>query len=185
MIGEQRNTKCFPSGRDTGAVHGLEPSRIFLLCAFLATLGLLAFHLSVYWFHTDDAFISFRYALNLSEGHGLVFNPGYERVEGYTNFLWVVILAAVLATYARFDSDFGVTPASPGKAQIQKLHDSAEESVVHEFVSALEKDENLDGLWDVAENGGFDAVVCGALEYVATQPNPERLFKPEKINWFL
>jgi arabinofuranosyltransferase len=41
----------------------------------------------------DDAFISFRYARNLVEGHGLVFNPG-ERVEGYTNLLWVLILAA-------------------------------------------------------------------------------------------
>ena len=40
----------------------------------------------------DDAYISFRYARNLVEGHGLVFNPG-ERVEGYTNFLWTVILA--------------------------------------------------------------------------------------------
>jgi hypothetical protein len=41
----------------------------------------------------DDAFISFRYAANLVAGHGLVFNPG-ERVEGYTNFLWTVLLAA-------------------------------------------------------------------------------------------
>lgn len=41
----------------------------------------------------DDAFISFRYAVNLSNGWGLVFNPG-ERVEGYTNFLWTVLLAA-------------------------------------------------------------------------------------------
>jgi hypothetical protein len=40
----------------------------------------------------DDAFISFRYASNLAAGHGFVFNPG-ERVEGYTNFLWVVLLA--------------------------------------------------------------------------------------------
>lgn len=40
----------------------------------------------------DDAFISFRYAENLANGLGLVFNPG-ERVEGYTNFLWVMILA--------------------------------------------------------------------------------------------
>ena len=38
----------------------------------------------------DDAFISFRYARNLSQGHGLVFNAG-ERVEGYTNFLWVIV----------------------------------------------------------------------------------------------
>lgn len=40
----------------------------------------------------DDAFISLRYARNLAEGHGLVFNPG-ERVEGYTNFLWTLLLA--------------------------------------------------------------------------------------------
>jgi len=41
---------------------------------------------------SDDAFISFRYAQNWVDGNGLVFNPG-ERVEGYTNFLWVVMLA--------------------------------------------------------------------------------------------
>jgi hypothetical protein len=40
----------------------------------------------------DDAFISFRYLNNWLGGHGLVFNPG-ERVEGYSNFLWIVILA--------------------------------------------------------------------------------------------
>ncbi len=38
---------------------------------------------------TDDAFISFRYARNLIEGHGLVYNPG-ERVEGYSNLLWTL-----------------------------------------------------------------------------------------------
>lgn len=40
----------------------------------------------------DDAFISFRYAVNWARGLGLVYNPG-ERVEGYTNFLWVILLA--------------------------------------------------------------------------------------------
>ncbi len=44
-------------------------------------------------FLADDAYISFRYARNLVEGAGLVYNPG-ERVEGYTNFLWVMLLAA-------------------------------------------------------------------------------------------
>ena len=43
----------------------------------------------------DDAFISFRYARNLAEGHGLVFNVG-ERVEGYTNFLWTVLFAPLI-----------------------------------------------------------------------------------------
>lgn len=41
----------------------------------------------------DDAFISFRYAENLLAGEGLVYNPG-EWVEGYTNFLWTLLLAA-------------------------------------------------------------------------------------------
>jgi len=40
----------------------------------------------------DDAFISFRYARNLASGRGLVFNVG-ERVEGFSNFSWTVLLA--------------------------------------------------------------------------------------------
>ena len=44
----------------------------------------------------DDAFISYRYALNLATGHGLVFNPG-EYVEGYTNLLWTLLIAAGIA----------------------------------------------------------------------------------------
>ena len=44
----------------------------------------------------DDAYISFRYAANLAHGHGLVFNPG-ERVEGYSNFLWVLMMAPACA----------------------------------------------------------------------------------------
>ncbi len=38
----------------------------------------------------DDAFISYRYAQNLFEGKGLVFNEGV-RVEGYSNFLYVLL----------------------------------------------------------------------------------------------
>jgi hypothetical protein len=41
----------------------------------------------------EDAFISFRYARNLAAGFGLVWNPGEAPVEGYTNFLWVVLNA--------------------------------------------------------------------------------------------
>jgi arabinofuranosyltransferase len=43
-------------------------------------------------FIQDDAFISFRYAKNFVNGWGLVFNRG-ERVEGYTNFLWTLIIS--------------------------------------------------------------------------------------------
>jgi arabinofuranosyltransferase len=44
----------------------------------------------------DDAYVSFRYARNMVEGHGLVYNAG-EWVEGYTNFLWTMISALPLA----------------------------------------------------------------------------------------
>ena len=43
----------------------------------------------------DDSFISLRYAENLLNGHGLVYNAG-EHVEGYTNLLWTLLLAALM-----------------------------------------------------------------------------------------
>lgn len=65
--------------------------------AFVAVTGLLAALYAVHalgiYYVSDDGFISFRYAQNLLRGHGLVYNVG-ERVEGYTNFLWVMMLAA-------------------------------------------------------------------------------------------
>lgn len=54
--------------------------------------ALYAWNLSGTWFQSDDAFISFRYARHLADGLGLVWNPG-ERVEGYTNFSWVLLMA--------------------------------------------------------------------------------------------
>ena len=66
-------------------------TRSLLCLPWLALLGWLA---SVSWFLCDDAFISFRYVRNLLEGNGLVFNPG-EYVEGYSNFLWILELAAI------------------------------------------------------------------------------------------
>jgi hypothetical protein len=72
-------------------------SRPALALALIATLVLLLAHSGRYAFLTDDAYISFRYARNLAHGHGLVFNPGGERVEGYSNFLWTVVLAGAAA----------------------------------------------------------------------------------------
>lgn len=58
----------------------------------LAVVILFAHQLVFVNWTCDDSFISFRYAENLAQGNGLVFNPG-ERVEGFSNFLWVLILA--------------------------------------------------------------------------------------------
>ncbi|MBI5216671.1 MAG: tetratricopeptide repeat protein [Ignavibacteriae bacterium] len=58
----------------------------------IALLGLLYYHAKHFNFVQDDSFITFRYVKNFAEGHGLVFNIG-ERVEGYTTFLWTILLA--------------------------------------------------------------------------------------------
>ena len=73
---------------------GRGPRTVILVLCLAPWVALLAWHASLSWFLTDDAFISFRYVRNLLEGHGLVFNPG-EYVEGYSNFLWVLELAAL------------------------------------------------------------------------------------------
>src|SRR5829696_5524521 len=60
--------------------------------------------LSVYGFFSvlfsstglDDAFITFRYARNLVSGAGPVWNPGEAPVEGYSEFLWMLVSAAAL-----------------------------------------------------------------------------------------
>jgi hypothetical protein len=43
----------------------------------------------------DDAMISMRYARNLSNGDGLVWNAGGEKVEGITNPLWALWMAVL------------------------------------------------------------------------------------------
>jgi arabinofuranosyltransferase len=41
----------------------------------------------------DDANIYFRYARNIANGFGIVWNPGGEHVEGGTSFLWTLVCA--------------------------------------------------------------------------------------------
>ena len=57
---------------------------------------------AVYWpirlsYPIDDTFITFRYADNLAQGFGLVWNPGAPPTEGYTNFLYVLLLSPFAA----------------------------------------------------------------------------------------
>ena len=65
--------------------------KMVLAIAFLGLIGLAWYNR----FIQDDAFISLRYSYNLAHGNGLVWNPG-QRLEGYTNFLWTMIMAAGL-----------------------------------------------------------------------------------------
>lgn len=67
------------------------PRRLLPLATGLFVAIGIAHAWSMRWL-ADDAFISFRYARNWAAGLGPVFNPG-EWVEGYTNFLWMALLA--------------------------------------------------------------------------------------------
>jgi arabinofuranosyltransferase len=67
-----------------------------------AVVGLSALvHLALCWifrgFVTDDAWISVRYAENLANGEGFVWNPGGPRVEGFSNPLLVAVEALAAA----------------------------------------------------------------------------------------
>jgi len=59
------------------------------LAPALAVYGFLADRFD---YLQDDAYISYRFVANFLNGHGLVYNIG-ERVEGFTNFGWVIYLA--------------------------------------------------------------------------------------------
>jgi arabinofuranosyltransferase len=80
--------------RQAGARRSATPGRWSVPAALLIAACVIGFfvHAHSYDYVVDDAYISFRYARNLVEGQGLVFNHG-ERVEGYTDFLWVVLIA--------------------------------------------------------------------------------------------
>lgn len=65
----------------------------WLLLAGLALF--LAISINLAWY-SDDAYISARTSWNLAHGGGLTWNPG-ERVQSFTNPLWVFLGAAAIA----------------------------------------------------------------------------------------
>jgi hypothetical protein len=65
-------------------------SRFAVLAALVVVFALLARH--YYPFFSDDALITLRYSERFATGQGLTWTPG-ERVEGYTDLLWVLLNA--------------------------------------------------------------------------------------------
>ncbi len=62
---------------------------------WLLALGPFAVLVQRFSFVCDDAWISFRYARNVARGLGPIYNPGEAPVEGYSEPLWVALMAAV------------------------------------------------------------------------------------------
>ena len=74
-------------------------SKRFLVVVCILLAGICASRAAQLAWLADDSFISFRYAKNLVDGLGLVYNAG-EYVEGYTNLLWTLMMAASMAAGA-------------------------------------------------------------------------------------
>jgi len=73
--------------KNTSQEQTFSPQKLLILL-----LGGYIFHVWSYTFLNDDAYISFRYAAHWADYGEISYNLG-ERVEGYTNFLWVALLA--------------------------------------------------------------------------------------------
>src|SRR4051812_24526368 len=69
-------------------------TRLYIEAAILGSAAILLLQYQYFHYTSDDAYISYRYARNLSDGAGLVWNPG-QHVEGYTNFAWIEVLAGL------------------------------------------------------------------------------------------
>ena len=64
------------------------------VAASLAALGIAAYRSITMRWLSDDIYVTFRYIQQWFDGAGIVYNVG-ERVEGYTHFLWMLLLAGV------------------------------------------------------------------------------------------
>lgn len=96
--GDNQDAVTAPDGDprvfDNESREMLQIGRRYRLDAFALILVPYLFLVGRFWTAVDDAFISFRYARNLALGHGLRYNLGeHLPVEGYSNFLWVMICA--------------------------------------------------------------------------------------------
>jgi len=108
---EKRNAGAF-AGRLAGL--GGQSGIWIVSIAALASIVLANTWSHLYYHNVcDDSLISMQYAKNLALGNGLVFNIG-ERVEGYTNFLWIVVMAPLyrLCDYLGIDFIFVAVQAS-------------------------------------------------------------------------
>jgi arabinofuranosyltransferase len=89
--------------RSTGPARAASESRLpgTLACLAIAVtapaLLLLLWHLSGSNYVIDDAFISYRYAQHLAGGLGLTWNPGSAPTQGFSNPLFVVLVAALMS----------------------------------------------------------------------------------------
>jgi hypothetical protein len=93
MLPERMVFAAFSSAARTLGQLVRRPSGILWLCACLALVALALAELRLIGdFRVDDAYITFSFSKNLASGNGPIFSHGL-RVEGYSNFLWMLLVA--------------------------------------------------------------------------------------------
>jgi hypothetical protein len=93
MAGEKKNVDA-PAVSASFSPKRHQEEKILLL-GLLLPVSVFLIQVVILWnFSIDDVAISYRYAQHLAQGAGLTWNPGQPPVEGYSNFLWVLLLAA-------------------------------------------------------------------------------------------
>lgn len=93
---------------------GVPRAHLLVAAGAILVAGILAW--SAAW-TCDDAFITFRYVRHWVSGDGLVFNAG-ERIEGFSNFLFVVLLAPAALAGAKLTVVANVLGIAATGAQI-------------------------------------------------------------------
>src|SRR5260221_3552567 len=83
------------AAQDENGLAGPEPTpapqpvlALMLLC------GVLLLHVLYLACVSEDGHITFRFARNVAQGHGFVWNVGEPPIEGFTTILWVLVAAA-------------------------------------------------------------------------------------------
>lgn len=111
----------------------------------------------------DDALISFRYVRNWIGGDGLTFNPG-ERVEGFSNFTFLLLLAPAEAVGSNlFDvaNVIGIVATAAEAALLVWLLARRDAPLVAiAFAAALFATDRITIVW---ATGGLETAVHGAL----------------------
>lgn len=169
--------------------------RFWLLAVGVICLAVAAAQHQVHFWHwyIEDAAISFAYARNWAEGHGLVPLPDSERLEGYSNFTWVALLAlGQLLGFDSFDSSkvlqvvFGFVTvvltallareASPSRTDGTPLLAAGYLATANTFA-----------VWGACglENSLFNLIMAGALLASAIELRTEARWPFSAVLWFL
>ncbi len=114
-------------------------------------------------FAVDDVFITLRVAQNAANGLGLVYNPG-EWVEGYSNFLWTVMIAGIAKVFGTsYDQPYALMWVAKGLsfvaglATLLLLYRVAKLRMRSSFFSLLT-------VLALIATGSFVLWMCGGLE---------------------